>query len=179
MEIQKLLRTGPVLAAVGLIALLPMSSMGAAHGNCASTRISTATPDSRGLLNGMWKDAQQVARQSESLQSLADHPAVHTRMQTEELASIQATASDMENRLCRLEAMKASPPSAEQRAIFEAAPLVRSIANDTTAAIGDHGVSIAYGGYTQVLDSEAQALATNIDISEHVAAMHQRSVQHQ
>ena len=180
MEINRWLRNGPMLAAVGLIAFIPMTSMAAVERDCASAEqepqccATTAAPEARGLLNDMWRDAAQVVRQTDSLQILANSPSVDRSIQTEELVQIRADVADMENRLCRLEAIQGSLPSAEQQAILEASPLVRSMANDTNDAIGDLDASIPYGGYTQMLHTEAQTVSQNSDTGEHVAALYQR-----
>ena len=184
MKLKCWLRNGPMLAAVGVAALIPMTSMAAIGQPCAASEASecswaTNAPEARNLLNDMWRDADQVARQANSLQNLANDPNADRQIQADQLGEIQATIAEMDKRLCSLEGIQASLPSAEQQVMREASPLVRSMENDNSNALGDLNKSIPYGGYTQILTEEAQTVAQDINLGEHLADMQQRAASHQ
>lgn len=173
MEIKKWLANGPVTAAIGLMAFIPVMSMTmvAQTSTDAQSACTTPTvmPEARNLLNDIWRDAEQVARGTGSLENFADSPSVDRTMQDDQLQNIQAKVEDMDNRLSRLEEIEQSLPPSARKAIDEVTPLVQYMATNTAAALGDLNANIQYGGYAQILNDEAQTIEQDINTGEQSA----------
>ena len=174
MELKRWLANGSMMAAIGVMAFMPPTSVAMSAQNSAAVQqasgciTTTLTPEARNLLNDVWRDAEQVARDTASLKSFANVPNIDRGVQDHRLMQIQAKVADMDNRLLQLEG-QALPPS-DQRAIHEAMPLVQSMANDTTDAIGDLEARTQYGGYAQMLNEEATTVAREISTGEYGAS---------
>ena len=179
MDIKRWLANSPMMVAAGVIMLTPATSMAMNAPNYgadqASCDCSTATisPQARDLLNDVWWDAGQIAVRTGSLQTYADSPNVDRGVQDRQFQQIRSEVADMSNRLVQLDGMEQSLPASEQRAINEAAPVVRSMVNDTADAFGDLKADIQYGGYTQILNDEARTVERDIDDGEHTADLRQ------
>jgi len=185
MKSKRILANGPMMAAIGMMAFMPATSWAMIGQNSATAQQACAcyttslTPGASHLLNDVWRDAEQVARRTDSLENFADSPNIDRSMQDHQLKLVQARVNDMDNRLLRLEGMEQSLPPADQRSVNETISLVQSMANDTKDAISDLDASTQYGGYAQLLNEEANTVAQEINSGEQATDVQQRSAYYQ
>lgn len=183
MEMKSWLASSPMLAAIGLMAFLPVPSMAASNqssegrncGSCAAT----VMPQARDLLNHVERDAQQVSQRAQSLATMADSPNLNRTRQAKQLQRIQNEVDDMHTRLAELNGMKQSLPGPDRQAVNSATSMVQLMSTNTSNAIGDLDSNIQYGGYTQILNNEAQTVAQDISTSVQSSDRRQRAAYYQ
>jgi chromosome segregation ATPase len=167
-----------VMAAVGMMALMPATSIAMTTQPSATTSrcpCTTVMPEARILLNAVRWDAQKIANRADSLENSANTPNSDRTAQSNQLQRIQAKLRDMDSRLGRLEEIKQSLPAPDHQATNEAIFTVRLMQRSTTAAIGDLEAGIQYGGYAKVLNDEAQTLAREMHTAEHSVDLQERA----
>ncbi len=162
MDIKRWVTNGSMMAALGVMAFVPVPSI-AMTGQNSGAATANVTPQARDLLNGVRRDAEQIGQRASSLESLANAPNNQQSMQESELTHIQAKVGDMNYRIDRLEGMQPSLPAADRPAINQALPMVQAMSANAAAAIADLNAGIQYGGYAKILNREAQDVSQDFN----------------
>lgn len=159
------------MAAAG-IALLP------AIGAAAGSHQWDYSREARGLLATLEYDATHVSRNAERLQSLTADPNIGKQAHAKLLNQIRAEVNEMGRKLTRLEAIRNSVAPWEQKAIDQAAPAIRLMADNTQDAMHflntnpEETWKPIYGKYVTNLFNEASGLGSTVRRYEEYARIH-------
>lgn len=178
------------LAGTGLLftGLLAMPTL-AAPKTCAA---GAATPESykwnfrkeaSKLLEGVRDQAYLAEDNAATLNSLSSDPGVTWQAHADQLHSLRAEVDAMGEKLCRLEVIRQSTAPWEQKAIDDAAPLIRYIADNTEAAIrylrehADDPWTPTYRVYTSNVEKGSTQLQKRVGEYLHLAKLGNEELQ--
>jgi hypothetical protein len=178
MKINKIARTGFLLAA---IAVTPVISMGAAMRPCTSAPVTkeSYTWDFQDEASTMLKDIRADALRAEShadqLRGYDLNLNLDWQAHSAQLMRLKAEVNDIGARLCRLETIRSAASPWEQQATDRTAVLAREMAGNTEQAINylnsNHLYlwNPTYGQYATNLYNESKKLSRTIGDFERLA----------
>lgn len=121
--------------------MLPAGLMASASNGCTPGEPTAAsytwnfTKEARQLITDLSNDANEIQNHAARLQSWADSDQLSWQLHGEQLMNIRAEVNAMGDKLCRLETIKRVVSPWEQKAINQAVPELRELADNTTDAI--------------------------------------------
>ncbi|HZT33129.1 MAG TPA: hypothetical protein VFA33_24795 [Bryobacteraceae bacterium] len=181
MRLSHFLTTG-ILA--GAMAALPVISLAGTSGACTSAAPTAESShwnfqqEASQLLDDIQMDASHAANRADELQSLYQSPTVDWLSHATQLNNVRDEVNDMGNKLCRLETIRRVLPPWQQKAVDDAAPLVRLMADNAQDAItflNGHQEELwepVYDKYINNLSTESRQLSRSMRNFEEYAKVH-------
>ncbi len=166
--------------AAGALAVLPEATFAASNQTCASVKALRAGNDGSVLLDNLLMDAHNASVETEDLESMLHSTSVSWETHAAVLNRLRDDVNDMGEDLCRLEAIRATAPVWQQKAIDGTAAPLRLMADnlqDAVAFLNNHRDDLwmaQYGNYIHNLSTESARITHSVRGYENYARVHQK-----